>query len=116
MVESIYFLKPAWCGTPCAGLWPEQGLQPVRKAFAFRGDGLSLGFGLTSGSKAGSRNAPGSVAAFHLVLEGLEESSFFRRKPGRVCFTRALPGTINNRVQDLLRHQAQSLEFLPVHP
>src|SRR5580692_3530856 len=36
MVESIYFLKPAWCGTPCAGLWPEQGLQPVRKAFAFR--------------------------------------------------------------------------------
>jgi hypothetical protein len=36
MVESIYFLKPAWCGSPCAGLWPEQGLQPVRKAFAFR--------------------------------------------------------------------------------
>ena len=37
MVESIYsFLKPAWCGTPCADLWPEQGLQPVRQAFAFK--------------------------------------------------------------------------------
>jgi len=29
MVESIYFLKPAWCGSHLAGLWPEQGLQPV---------------------------------------------------------------------------------------
>ena len=29
MVESIYFLKPAWCGNHFAGLWPEQGLQPV---------------------------------------------------------------------------------------
>ncbi len=29
MVESIYFLKPAWCGTHPAGLWPEQDLQSV---------------------------------------------------------------------------------------
>jgi excinuclease ABC subunit A len=36
MVESIYFLKPAWCGTHFAGLWPEQGLQPVTKATALR--------------------------------------------------------------------------------
>ena len=36
MVESIYFLKPAWCGDHLAGLWPEQGLQPVMKAIAFR--------------------------------------------------------------------------------
>src|SRR5580700_9955980 len=36
MVESIYFLKPAWCGTHLAGLWPEQGLQPVTRATAFR--------------------------------------------------------------------------------
>jgi len=36
MVESIYFLKPAWCGTHFAGLWPEQGLQPVTRATAFR--------------------------------------------------------------------------------
>jgi hypothetical protein len=36
MVESIYFLKPAWCGTHFAGLWPEQGLQPVTRAIAFR--------------------------------------------------------------------------------
>jgi hypothetical protein len=36
MVESIYFLKPAWCGTHSAGLWPEQGLQPVIGATAFR--------------------------------------------------------------------------------
>jgi hypothetical protein len=36
MVESIYFLKPAWCGTHPAGLWPEQGLQPVTRATAFR--------------------------------------------------------------------------------
>ena len=36
MVESIYFLKPAWCGTHFAGLWPEQGLQPVTRATALR--------------------------------------------------------------------------------
>jgi hypothetical protein len=34
MVESIYFLKPAWCGTHLAGFWPEQGLQPVPKTTA----------------------------------------------------------------------------------
>ena len=32
MVESIYFLKPAWCGNHLAGLWPEEGLQPVIKS------------------------------------------------------------------------------------
>ena len=36
MVESIYFLKPAWCGAHFAGLWPEQGLQPVTRATALR--------------------------------------------------------------------------------
>jgi hypothetical protein len=36
MVESIYFLKPAWCGNHFAGLWPEQGLQPVTGATALR--------------------------------------------------------------------------------
>src|ERR1700735_856021 len=36
MVESIYFLKPAWCGTHFAGLRPEQGLQPVTRATALR--------------------------------------------------------------------------------
>ena len=36
MVKSIYFLKPAWCGIHSAGLWPEQGLQPVIRATAFR--------------------------------------------------------------------------------
>src|SRR5580692_10004556 len=36
MVESIYFLKPAWCGSHFAGLWPEQGLQPVTRATALR--------------------------------------------------------------------------------
>jgi len=32
MVESIYFLKPAWCGNYLAGLRPEEGLQPVIKS------------------------------------------------------------------------------------
>src|ERR1700686_4094077 len=36
MVESICFLKPAWCGTHFAGLWPEQGFQPVTRATALR--------------------------------------------------------------------------------
>jgi len=36
MVKPIYFLKPAWCGTHFAGLWPEQGLQPVTRATALR--------------------------------------------------------------------------------
>src|ERR1035441_9503667 len=36
MVESIYFLKPAWCGTHFAGLWPAQGPQPVTRATAWR--------------------------------------------------------------------------------
>ncbi len=36
MVESIYFLKPAWCGIHDAGLRPERGLQPVIVATAFR--------------------------------------------------------------------------------
>jgi len=35
MVKPIYFLKPASCGTHFAGLWPEQGLQPVTRATAF---------------------------------------------------------------------------------
>ena len=29
-------MKPAWCGTHLAGLWPEQGLQPVTRATAFQ--------------------------------------------------------------------------------
>jgi hypothetical protein len=36
MVESVYFFKPAWCGIHLAGLRPEQGLQPVTRATAFR--------------------------------------------------------------------------------
>jgi hypothetical protein len=36
MVESIYCLKPAWCGIHFAGFWPEQGLQPVTRATALR--------------------------------------------------------------------------------
>src|ERR1700692_4329508 len=36
MVESIYVLKPAWCGAHFAGLWPEQGFQPVTRATALR--------------------------------------------------------------------------------
>jgi len=36
MVESIYFLKPAWCGAHRAGLWPEQDFQSVTVATAFR--------------------------------------------------------------------------------
>jgi hypothetical protein len=43
MVESIYFLRPAWCGNHFAGLWPEQGLQPVTRATALR-RWFSLGF------------------------------------------------------------------------
>jgi hypothetical protein len=34
MVEFIYFLKPARCGTHFAGLRPEQGFQPVTRATA----------------------------------------------------------------------------------
>jgi len=44
MVESIYFLKPAWCGDHLAGLWPEQGFQPVTRAIAFRRWFLTFGF------------------------------------------------------------------------
>src|ERR1700684_2011034 len=36
MCESIYFLKPAWCGTHRAGLLPEQDFQSVTVATAFR--------------------------------------------------------------------------------
>src|SRR5580693_8302712 len=36
IAESIYFLKPAWCGTHRAGLWPEQDFQSVTVATAFR--------------------------------------------------------------------------------
>ena len=36
MVKSIYFLKPAWCRIHLAGLWPEQGLQPVTRATALQ--------------------------------------------------------------------------------
>jgi hypothetical protein len=36
MVKSIYFLKPAWCGIHPAGLGPDQDLQSVRRATAFR--------------------------------------------------------------------------------
>jgi len=42
MVEPIYFLKPAWCGTHFAGLWPEQGLQPVTRATAFEAVDFTL--------------------------------------------------------------------------
>jgi hypothetical protein len=36
MVESIYFLKPAWCEAHPAGLRPEEGLQSSSGATAFR--------------------------------------------------------------------------------
>lgn len=36
MVKATYFLKPAWCGNHRAGIGPEQGLQPVTEATAFR--------------------------------------------------------------------------------
>jgi hypothetical protein len=36
MVESIYFLQPAWCGIHPAGLWPEQDFQSVTRATAFQ--------------------------------------------------------------------------------
>jgi hypothetical protein len=36
MVESIYFLKPAWRGAHCAGLRPEQDLKSVTTATAFQ--------------------------------------------------------------------------------
>ena len=29
MVEAIYFLKPAWCGMHCAGLWPDRAYSPL---------------------------------------------------------------------------------------
>jgi hypothetical protein len=44
MVESIYFLKPGWCGAHLAGLWPEQGLQPVTIATALQAVVFTLGF------------------------------------------------------------------------
>jgi len=53
MVESVYFFKPAWCGTHLAGLWPEQGLQPVTRATAFRRwfvTCLAVGSGLCAGA------------------------------------------------------------------
>jgi hypothetical protein len=45
MVESIYFLKPAWCGDHLAGLRPEQGFQPVTRAVAFRRWFVTSGIG-----------------------------------------------------------------------
>src|SRR6266581_4779869 len=50
MVESIYFLKPAWCGTHFAGLWPEQGFQPVTRATALRRWFVTEARGTTRGS------------------------------------------------------------------
>jgi hypothetical protein len=43
MVESIYFLKPAWYGTHHAGLWPEQGLKLVAKATALQAVAFTQG-------------------------------------------------------------------------
>jgi 2-keto-4-pentenoate hydratase/2-oxohepta-3-ene-1,7-dioic acid hydratase in catechol pathway len=45
MVKSIYFLKPAWCGIHLAGLWPEQGLQPVTRATALQAVVFTLNHG-----------------------------------------------------------------------
>ena len=45
MVESIYFLKPAWCGDHRAGLWPEQDLQSVIVATAFQAVVFTCVFG-----------------------------------------------------------------------
>jgi hypothetical protein len=36
MVDSIYFLKPAWCQIHLFGLRPEQGLEPVPNATALQ--------------------------------------------------------------------------------
>jgi len=54
MVKPIYFLKPAWCGTHFAGLWPEQGLQPVTRATALR-RWISLGVKLVGVTGANGR-------------------------------------------------------------
>ena len=56
MVKSIYFLKPAWCGIHSAGLWPEQGLQPVIRATAFR-----RWFSLLSWVNEGSHSVPDDI-------------------------------------------------------
>src|ERR1017187_7916913 len=45
MVESIYFLKPAWCGNHLAGLRPEIGLTARYCSHRLPGGGLSLGAG-----------------------------------------------------------------------
>src|ERR1017187_6945566 len=42
MVESIYFLKPAWCGNHLAGLRPEIGLTARYCSHRLPGGGLSL--------------------------------------------------------------------------
>src|ERR1039457_5360735 len=42
MVESIYFLKPAWCGNHLAGLRPEIGLTARYCSRRLPGGGLSL--------------------------------------------------------------------------
>jgi len=93
MVESIYFLKPAWCGTHFAGLWPEQGLQPVTRATALRrwfvtvlfivGAAEKDVFDLKAERVRLGRNQQGS---FHIDAQGIA----FRAKDGKANVTIAL--------------------------
>src|ERR1700730_4931134 len=48
MVKSIYFLKPAWCGTHLAGLGPESGLTVRYWSHRLPGGGFNFDFELFS--------------------------------------------------------------------
>ncbi len=96
MVEPIYFLKPAWCGTPCAGLRPEQGLQPVRKALAFtRWFGHSVDLVLPRTVTPFQLNFVPRVLALGLRVDPHQLSPFFFAvlpfgRPPNLPFSRAI--------------------------
>jgi hypothetical protein len=60
MVKSVYFLKPTCCGTHFAGLWAEQGFQPVTRATAFQAVGFT--FPADKSIRANAGGKPGDKA------------------------------------------------------
>src|ERR1017187_2858112 len=70
MVESISFLKPAWCGNPLAGLRPEIGLTARYCSHRLPGGGLSLPLDSRAYSRNHGRTPGGPATLPHTAVQG----------------------------------------------
>src|ERR1035438_9816913 len=112
MVESIYFLKPAWCGTHFAGLWPEQGFQPVTRATALRRWFVTPALGQIPAEGVSievARERAGLISNTHYNLS-LELRPKAARMPGHVVLEFDLSRVVNPLPLDFRNGSSRNLK------